>query len=361
MLLLFLYWAIMIACYLIASKVRAHAEKFSFIEKTMNLVIYLLVCIMGLRMGANEEVTSNLGTIGLQSVLITLLTVGGSMLAVFATRKLVGLDRHALPVVRQKSCVTASEKEFIEVSALAEEMDAAAENAAPAVEAYAETYEEEGSESADDPQHASGAKTTLIILGFVIAGMLGGYFLIPRFFTDLAVFQEMSGTWLTIGICILLGLVGFNMGLSGTIVQNLKNIGVKVIFFPIAAVAGSLLAGALYGILSPLSIGEAVAVSAGFGWYTLAPSMITEAGYAVAGAISFMHNVIRETLGIIIIPLAAQKIGYLESTAIPGVAAMDVCMPIVERSCNEETIVYSFCTGALMCVAVPLVVPLAVG
>ena len=355
MLLLFLYWAIMIACYLIASKVRAHAEKFSFIEKTMNRVIYLLVCIMGLRMGANEEVTSNLGTIGLQSVLITLLTVGGSMLAVFATRKLIGLDRHALPVVQQKSCVTAAEKEFVEVSALAEKMDAAAENAAPAVEAY----EEEKLDEAEDPQHASGTKTTLIILGFVITGMLGGYFLIPRFFADLAVFQEMSGTWLTIGICILLGLVGFNMGLSGTIVQNLKNIGVKVIFFPIAAVAGSLLAGALYGILSPLSIGEAVAVSAGFGWYTLAPSMITEAGYAVAGAISFMHNVIRETLGIIIIPLAAQKIGYLESTAIPGVAAMDVCMPIVERSCNEETIVYSFCTGALMCVAVPLVVPLA--
>ena len=251
--------------------------------------------------------------------------------------------------------MTAAEKEFVEVAALAEKMDAAAENAAPAVEAY----EEEKLDEAEDPQHASGTKTTLIILGFVITGMLGGYFLIPRFFADLAVFQEMSGTWLTIGICILLGLVGFNMGLSGTIVQNLKTIGVKVIFFPIAAVAGSLLAGALYGILSPLSIGEAVAVSAGFGWYTLAPSMITEAGYAVAGAISFMHNVIRETLGIIIIPLAAQKIGYLESTAIPGVAAMDVCMPIVERSCNEETIVYSFCTGALMCVAVPLVVPLA--
>ena len=357
MLFLLLYWAIMIACYLIASKVRVHAEKFSFIEQTMNLVIYLLVCIMGLRMGANEEVTSNLGTIGLQSVLITLLTVGGSMMAVFVTRKLVGLDRYALPVVREKSCVTAADKAFIEVSALAEEMDAAAENAAPAVEAY----EEERQEAAEEPQHTSGAKTTLIILGFVVAGMLGGYFLIPRFFADLAVFQEMSGTWLTIGICILLGLVGFNMGLSGTIVQNLKTIGAKVIFFPITAVAGSLLAGALYGLFSPLSIGEAVAVSAGFGWYTLAPSMITEAGYAVAGAISFLHNVIRETLGIIIIPLAAQKIGYLESTAIPGVAAMDVCMPIVERSCNEETIVYSFCTGALMCVAVPLVVPLAVG
>lgn len=66
-------------------------------------------------------------------------------------------------------------------------------------------------------------------------------------------------------------------------------------------------------------------------------------------------------LGIIIIPLAAQKIGYIEATAIPGVAAMDVCMPIVERSCNQETIVYAFCIGASMCIAVPLLVPLVIG
>ena len=89
--------------------------------------------------------------------------------------------------------------------------------------------------------------------------------------------------------------------------------------------------------------------------------MLTEAGFAVAGAVSFMHNVIRETLGIVLIPIAAKKIGYLECTSIPGVAAMDVCLSIVERSCRAETVVYSFCTGALMCVCVPVVVTLAIG
>ena len=74
-----------------------------------------------------------------------------------------------------------------------------------------------------------------------------------------------------------------------------------------------------------------------------------------------MHNVIRETLGIIIIPLAAKKIGYIEATAIPGVAAMDICLPIVERSCRSETVVYSFCMGMMMSAAVPLLVPLIIG
>ena len=59
MLLLILYWTIMLICYAAASKLRGYAEKFSFIDQALNLVIYLLVCVMGLRMGANEEVTSS--------------------------------------------------------------------------------------------------------------------------------------------------------------------------------------------------------------------------------------------------------------------------------------------------------------
>ena len=125
MLLLILYWTIMLICYAAASKLRGYAEKFSFIDQALNLVIYLLVCVMGLRMG-------------LQSVLITLLTVGGSMLAVFVTRKIVGIDRHALPVVREKSCVTTAEKDAAAVSEIAEELEIAAENAISAVEAFEE-------------------------------------------------------------------------------------------------------------------------------------------------------------------------------------------------------------------------------
>ena len=47
MLLLILYWTIMLICYAAASKLRGYAEKFSFIDQALNLVIYLLVCVMG--------------------------------------------------------------------------------------------------------------------------------------------------------------------------------------------------------------------------------------------------------------------------------------------------------------------------
>ena len=321
MTLLILYWAIMLVCYAVASKLRDRKEKFSFVGMLTNAVICVLVFLMGLRMGANEEVTSNLGTIGLQSLFITVFVVGGSVIAVHITRKLLKLNKEGMP--------------------------------------ESDTYEI--TEGEEKEAQTAGAKFTLIILAFVVGGMLLGYFFIPEIFENTDEFQAMSGNWLVVGICILLGLAGFDLGMGGKVAQSFKGAGIKVIFIPIAAVAGSLIMGAVYGLVSSLTVAEAVAVSAGFGWYTLAPGMLTEAGFAVAGAVSFMHNVIRETLGIVIIPVAAKKIGYLESTSIPGVAAMDVCISIVERSCRPETVVYSFCTGALMCLSVPIFVTLAIG
>lgn len=323
MALLAFYWSVMIICYIIASKLRNKADKFGFLEQMLNIVIYVLVFIMGLRMGSNEEVIYNLGTIGVQSVVVTALTVGGSMFAVFLTRKLMGLNRQGVP---------SSSEEVVK-----------------------------SSNNDSNEQNGTGMKTTLIILGFVAAGMLSGYLIVPMLFDNLDDFQTMSGDWMVVGITILLACVGFNLGLDGKVFTSLKQVGFKALLIPVAAVAGSLFMGAVYGMISPLTVGEGIAISAGFGWYTMAPGLMVEAGFVVSGAISFMHNVIRETLGIIIIPLVAKKIGYLEAVSIPGVAAMDVCMPIVERSCRPETVIYSFCTGAFMCLFVPTVVPLALG
>ena len=80
--LLAFYWSVMLACYFIASRLRPHAARFAFLEKVLTCFIVLLVFFMGLQMGADPEVTSSLGTIGLQSVIITVLSVGGSILAV---------------------------------------------------------------------------------------------------------------------------------------------------------------------------------------------------------------------------------------------------------------------------------------
>jgi len=320
MTLLALYWSIMIVCYLIAGKLRRHKDRFHFLDKLTSFFIYLLIFLMGLRMGADEEVTSSLGSIGVQALFITFLTAVGSMLGGTAARKIVHLNRHALP---------------------------------------AGTEEEDAGERSGGV-NTSGIKSSVIICLMVICGMLLGYFVLPQLMPPER-FEEISGNLLVIGLCIMLGSVGFSMGLDGSIVRVLRGAGLGVVLVPVFSVLGSLLAGVVYAFLTPMTLREGLAISAGFGWYTMAPSVISGAGHAVAGAVSFLHNVLREMLGIILLPVIAGKIGYIEAITIPGTASTDVCLPLVEKYCNPETMAYSFCTGMLMCLSCAALVPLIIG
>ncbi len=318
-----LYWSIMIACYLLAARLRRFAPRFGFVYRLLNLSISVLVLLMGLRMGANREVTGSLATIGAQALLMTVLVAAGGMLGVFAVRRALRIDRFACPLGAGQ--------------------------------------EETRSRGAADAQaQREGMKTSLHILVMVAAGMLLGCFVLPRF-CDVDAFQAASGGWLTVALCVMVGLIGFTMGLEGKLVAILRSAGIAVLLVPLAMVGGTLAAGAVYSLISPLSLREGLAVSAGFGWYTFAPSVIAGAGHAVASAVSFLHNVLRETLGIVLMPLVAAKIGYIEAVTLPGTAAMDIGMTITERSCNTETLPYAFACGTASSLFCALLVPLIMG
>lgn len=77
---------------------------------------------------------------------------------------------------------------------------------------------------------------------------------------------------------------------------------------------------------------------------------------------AFLHNVMRETAGIIFIPLVARKLGCLEAISIPGIGTMDVCMPIVGAvPGRQDTVVYGFVSGFLLCIFTSFSVPVLMG
>ncbi len=333
--LLLIYWSFMLAAYIIAARNRHRADKLAFVQKALMPVVYILVLIMGLRMGVNEQVTSNLGTIGVQSLIITVFAVAGSMLFITGVRKIMGMDKYGNLKIKAGSKADAEEDKAIECAS-----------------------------DAEQKLSKSDIQSTCIILGLVVVGMLAGYFIIAGMMPQiLDEFDVISGHSLTVFLCCLLFCVGFDLGMQGTVISSIREVGVRALAFPFAAVIGSIVIGTAASMFFGFTMREGVAISAGFGWYTYAPTVIASAGseFMVASAVSFMHNVIREVSGIVLIPILAKKIGYLEMTGIPGVAAMDVCMPIVERSCRHDTVVYSFAVGLLMCIVTSLLVPLAMG
>lgn len=318
-----LYWSVMLIGYFIGSKLRPKADQFNFMGTVMLICISVLVLLMGIRMGSNEEVITNLGSIGLMAFGITVALMIGGVVAITATRKLLKIDKYGHLVGHE--------------------------------------VEEDGNINTEEKEEkkSSNAMTWAIII-FVIAGLLIGYFVV-RTQMDIETFNNISGIAMTVGLSIMLTVIGFDMGLAGTVVKHLKTIGFRVVAFPIAVLVGTTVVGLLLSIFLPFSVKELLAISYGFGWYTFAPVAISNAGYVIAGAVSFMHNVFRELGGIILIPILAKKIGYIEVTALPGVAAMDIGLPIVEKATRQDIIVYSFAVGLLQSLLVPLLVPLVIG
>ena len=196
---------------------------------------------------------------------------------------------------------------------------------------------------------------TKAIVISVICGMLAGYFLLPEWFI------HISGELLVVGLCILLFFVGLDIGREGAVAANFKKAGWRILVFPFAVIIGTFagsLAGAL--LLPSLGIRDALCVGSGFGWYTLAPVMLARYSTYVS-AISFLHNVMRELFGILLIPIVAKRLGYIETISLPGSAAMDVCLPIVEKSTRGDIAVYSFLTGVILTIAVPIFVGFIAG
>ena len=313
------YVAIMAVFYILSDKI-LKKDYSKPVQKISDLALYLLVFTMGTRIGSNEEVISKLGTVGIHAVVTVFLAFFGSIFMAFLTRAMLMLDRHGL-----------GKKSLNKTQGT----------------------DNEGSQ-------ANGMKSTIIIFTLVALGMAAGHFLVPQITGDLQAYQDKAGSLIEVFLCILLAGVGYGLGVEGNILGKIRSIGFRVLALPIAVISGTLLMGFAYGVYGPLTIKESMAVFMGMGWYGLAPAIILNAGHATAAAVSFLHNIFREVLSMLLIPIVASKIGYFEAASLPAATGMDCCLPSVKRYTNSEVAIYSLVSGIICSVAVTVLVPLII-
>ena len=268
-----------------------------------------LILSLGIKLGADEEVIASLGQIGLSAFAITVAAMAGSVAALTLLRRFVlKLDRFGLPL---------------------------------------------GSGGGSEDSHGDAQKAdnslTKWIVGAVALGMLAGYFIVP------ASVVQYCGTVIDVGLYLLLFLVGMDIGQEGTMISDIKTAGLKVLLVPVAVGIGSLAAGALVGLALSLGPKDAAAVSAGLGWYSLAPTLLAPYSLPVS-AVCFLANVMREIFAILAIPFVAKHIGYVECVALPGAAPKDTVLPVVVGATHERITIYSFTSGILLSLAVPVLV-----
>ncbi len=188
-----------------------------------------------------------------------------------------------------------------------------------------------------------------VLLGIVVAGILAGI-LSPALVFD---FAGVMG-WVLNGLLFMIGIQFAQSGLS------LKSAFVRVDTFivPLGTVIGTLCGGLLAALLFRLSAGKGLALAAGFGWYTLSGVIITNLGDATLGSTAFLANMLRESLALLLIPLLARGSRPFTAIGAGGATAMDVTLPLIEHCAGPESVPVSFASGAILSLLVPILVPL---
>ena len=313
------------------------------------IALVALVFVMGARIGSEDEIVRSLDTIGLKALVITLFILAGTVLTAFLVRKLLGFDKYG-------NLKKAKDAKGTDEAAKITDEDAKGTDVVNA-EVCGESFKAQGEgEILDQPAEEAKSDKTILITIFipVTLGILSGFLFLPDWFI------AASGTIIVVGLSILLFFVGIDLGTEGTIVQNFKTAGWRVILFPFVMIIGTYIGSVVAGFVIGLSAKDALCVASGFGWYTLAPAMLAEYSIEVS-AISFMHNVMRELIGLLLLPIVAKRIGHIESTGLVGAGSMDVCLPIIVRTTSGNMAVYAFIIGVVLSTSVPIMVSFMMG
>lgn len=191
-----------------------------------------------------------------------------------------------------------------------------------------------------------------LILASLLAGVFSGYFILP----DSIILNLDKISTLALNLTIL--SVGIDLGYNKEVFLKIKKTGFKILLIPLSVVLGSFIGGIIASLIYKMPTNLGLAISSGFGWYSLSGIILKEICSPEAGTIAFLTNVFKEVIAVVMIPVLASKLNYYTAISPAGATAMDTTLPLIAEVTNEETVVVAFITGATLSSLVPVLVPL---
>ena len=192
---------------------------------------------------------------------------------------------------------------------------------------------------------------TLSILISIVVGIICGMTVLPQ---SIAPHMDL---FTTIALNILILFVGIDIGMNKHIFKDVKKHGLLLVIIPLSIVIGSVVGGLVTSMIIDYDTNISLAISAGFGWYSLSGILLTKLDSAEIGAIAFLTNVFREVFAVLSIPFIAKYLNKYTTIAPAGATSMDTMLPIVSRYTNPEIVVISFFNGVVLSSLVPVLVP----
>ena len=183
-----------------------------------------------------------------------------------------------------------------------------------------------------------------VVLGFVLGKLLPIFLPI----TDLPIDGIIKGL-----LILLILLVGFQLSHSGMtlrqVLVNKRGVQACVIFCLSVAVGGL-----LYALIMPdVTWTQGLALSSGYGWYSLSGIIMTDAYGAVWGSVALLNDLLREFTALLFIPMLIRKYPTT-AVGLGGVTTMDFTLPVIQSSGGNEVVPLAMSFGFLVNIISPV-------
>jgi uncharacterized membrane protein YbjE (DUF340 family) len=187
-------------------------------------------------------------------------------------------------------------------------------------------------------------KNSIIMVCFFAGGIIVGLFAVVP---ELEIYVLYS----------LMFFVGIGVGIDLGVWKFLKSINVKIIFVPLSIIIGTLLGTSLVSIFIPdISLREALAIGAGFGYYSLSSILITQIKGEVLGMLALLTNIFRELFTLLLTPFLVKYFSKLSSIASGGATSMDTTLPVITKFSGKRYVPISIFSGTILTILVPFLV-----
>ena len=312
----------LIFCGIFAGYILRKVSCLQHLSKGISITIYLLRFFLGISVGANNEVISNLPTLGGNALFISTMAVAGSCIAA----KFV----YMLFFKRDKGV---SVGEF------------------------------KGRESRGNEYVGGSAMMGSIkVVVFFILGALLGYLLLNYATLPAPLANGSVTQWV---LYLLMIQVGASIGSDKNLKEILKAIRPKMLLIPLGTIVGTLIFTAIAALfISKWGFFDSMAIGSGFAYYSLSSILITQltepsVGIQMAtqlGTVALLANILREIYGLLGAPLFYRYFGIFAPICVGGATTMDTTLPIITSVCGKNLAFISIFHGILVDFSVPLLV-----
>ena len=184
-----------------------------------------------------------------------------------------------------------------------------------------------------------------LVVGGVVGYMNGNW-------GSIAAGTFVSDYVFTGSLVLLLFVMGVVFAMDKEAMSKMRRLGVRILAFPFAVALGSVLGGFVGGLVLGVNVTASMAVSAGYGWYTLAGPLTSQLFGAEWGALGFTVNFLRELVTIVTVSLTV-KIDKYAPVALGGATSMDTTLPVIVRYCGSDTLITAFSSGFTLSIIAP--------